>query len=169
MRSRHRSAVSVVLVRHEARDVAGVITRSRASYREMVQNLAWPVGYNAVALPLAAGALAGLGVLLPAWAGAALMSASTIIVAMNAQMLRRLELRPAAARDERLGNENGGVRSQSEVQTTATQTHHRHPPDRGPAHSRRAPHGRALPVGGCVFSIGPPGRVVAAGRFDADR
>ena len=66
MRSRHRSAVSVVLVRHEARDVAGVITRSRASYREMVQHLAWPVGYNAVALPLAAGALAGLGVLLPA-------------------------------------------------------------------------------------------------------
>jgi NhaP-type Na+/H+ or K+/H+ antiporter len=108
MRSRHRSAVSVVLVRHEARDVAGVITRHRASYGEIVQNLAWPVGYNAVALPLAAGALAGLGVLLPAWAGAAVLSASTIIVAMNAQTLRRLELQPAAARDERLGKRERG-------------------------------------------------------------
>lgn len=58
----------------------------------MVQNLGWAVGYNALALPLAAGALAPLGVVLPAWAGALLMSLSTIIVAVNAQTLRRLRL-----------------------------------------------------------------------------
>ncbi len=58
----------------------------------MVQNLAWAVGYNAIALPLAAGVLAGVGFVLPAWVGAVLMSLSTIIVAINAQTLRRLNL-----------------------------------------------------------------------------
>jgi Cu2+-exporting ATPase len=70
-----------------------VIALSRATYRKMVQNLAWAVGYNAFALPAAAGALAPLGVVLPVWLGAVLMSASTIIVAINAQTLRRLRLR----------------------------------------------------------------------------
>ena len=58
----------------------------------MVQNLAWAVGYNAIALPLAAGVLAGIGFVLPAWVGAVLMSLSTIIVAINAQTLRGLNL-----------------------------------------------------------------------------
>jgi Cu2+-exporting ATPase len=61
----------------------------------MVQNLAWAVGYNAIALPLAAGVLAGVGFVLPAWVGALLMSLSTIIVAINAQTLRGLDLRHA--------------------------------------------------------------------------
>jgi Cu2+-exporting ATPase len=59
----------------------------------MVQNLAWAVGYNAIALPLAAGVLAPLGFVLPAWVGAVLMSLSTIIVAINALTLRGLNLR----------------------------------------------------------------------------
>ena len=67
----------------------------RASYRKMVQNLAWAAGYNIVAIPLAAGVLAGVGVTLSPAVGAVLMSVSTIVVALNAQLLRRLDLRPA--------------------------------------------------------------------------
>ena len=59
----------------------------------MVQNLGWAVGYNAIALPLAAGVLAPIGIVQPAWVGAVLMSLSTVIVAINAQTLRRLRLR----------------------------------------------------------------------------
>jgi P-type Cu2+ transporter len=88
----------LVLVRNDPRDVAAVIRLSRATYRKMVQNLAWAVGYNVVALPLAAGAFAWAGLVLPAWAGAVLMSASTIAVALNAQTLRGLRLRPGGAR-----------------------------------------------------------------------
>jgi Cu2+-exporting ATPase len=102
-----RAAADIVLVRNDPRDVAAVITLSRATYRKMVQNLAWAVGYNAVALPLAAGALAWVGVVLPAWAGAVLMSASTMIVAINAQTLRRLHVRPSAGPEERLGQRRG--------------------------------------------------------------
>jgi P-type Cu2+ transporter len=89
-----RAAAGIVLVRNDPRDVAAVIRLSRAAYRKMVQNLAWAVGYNVVALPLAAGAFAWAGLVLPAWAGAVLMSASTIAVALNAQTLRGLRLRP---------------------------------------------------------------------------
>ena len=88
-----RAAAGIVLVRDDPRDVAAIIALSRASYHKMVQNLGWAVGYNAIALPLAAGALVPLGVVLPAWAGAVLMSLSTIIVAINAQALRGLRLR----------------------------------------------------------------------------
>jgi Cu2+-exporting ATPase len=88
-----RAAAGIVLVRDDPRDVAAIIDLSRASYRKMVQNLWWAVGYNAVALPLAAGVLAPVGVILPAWVGAALMSLSTIIVAINAQTLRGPRLR----------------------------------------------------------------------------
>jgi Cu2+-exporting ATPase len=97
-----RAAAGIVLIRNDPRDVAKIIRLSRANYRKMVENLAWAVGYNAVALPLAAGILAPLGLVLPAWVGAVLMSLSTIIVAINAQTLRRLDLetrapsRPAA-------------------------------------------------------------------------
>ncbi len=95
-----RAAAGIVLVRNDPRDIARIVKLSRASYRKMVQNLAWAIGYNAIALPLAAGVLAGIGVILPAWVGAVLMSLSTIIVALNAQTLRRLDLQqdqPAAA------------------------------------------------------------------------
>ena len=67
-----------------------------ASYRKMVQNLAWAAGYNIVAIPLAAGVLAPWGIALPPAVGAILMSLSTIVVALNAQLLRRLDLRPQA-------------------------------------------------------------------------
>ena len=79
----------VVLVRSDPRDVVRIIDLSRATYRKMLQNLWWAAGYNVVAIPLAAGVLAPWGVLLSPAVGAVLMSASTIIVALNAQLLRR--------------------------------------------------------------------------------
>jgi Cu2+-exporting ATPase len=71
-----------------------VIRLSRASYRKMIQNLAWAAGYNVVAIPLAAGVLAWAGITLSPAIGALLMSASTIVVALNAQLLRRVRLTP---------------------------------------------------------------------------
>jgi Cu2+-exporting ATPase len=85
-------AGDVVLVRSDPRDVPRIIALSRASYRKMIQNLWWAAGYNIVAIPLAAGVLAGQGVLLPPALAAVLMSASTVIVAINAQLLRRARL-----------------------------------------------------------------------------
>ncbi|RPJ69208.1 MAG: heavy metal translocating P-type ATPase [Acidobacteria bacterium] len=82
-------AGDIVLVRNDPRDVARMISLSEATYRKMVQNLWWAAGYNIVAIPLAAGALAGQGVVLHPAVGAVLMSASTVIVALNAQLLRR--------------------------------------------------------------------------------
>jgi Cu2+-exporting ATPase len=90
-----RASAGIVLVRNDPRDVAGIITLSRATYRKMMQNLAWAVGYNVIALPIAAGVLAPLGIVMPAAVGAVLMSVSTIIVAVNAQTLRGLDLRVA--------------------------------------------------------------------------
>jgi Cu2+-exporting ATPase len=91
-----RASAGIVLVKNDPRDIARIIRLSRASYRKMVQNLAWAVGYNAIALPLAAGVLANIGFVLPAWVGAVLMSLSTIIVAINAQTLRGLNLQETA-------------------------------------------------------------------------
>ncbi len=88
-----RASAGIVLVRNDPRDVARIITLSRASYRKMVQNLVWAVGYNVIALPLAAGVLAPFGIVMPAAVGALLMSLSTIGVAINAQTLRGLDLR----------------------------------------------------------------------------
>ena len=85
-------AGDIVLVRSDPRDVPRIITLSRASYRKMVQNLWWAAGYNIIAIPLAAGVLASAGVLLHPAMGAVLMSLSTVIVALNAQLLRRLRL-----------------------------------------------------------------------------
>ncbi|MBA2291580.1 MAG: copper-translocating P-type ATPase [Gemmatimonadales bacterium] len=82
----------IVLMRSDPRDIARVITLSRASYRKMVQNLWWAAGYNIVAIPLAAGVLAPLGFVLSPAVGAVLMSLSTVVVAANAQLLRRVEL-----------------------------------------------------------------------------
>src|SRR5712692_4480336 len=82
-------AGDIVLVRSDPRAVPSVIRLSRASYRKMIQNLAWAAGYNVIAIPLAAGILARWGVLLQPAIGAVLMSASTVIVAVNAQLLRR--------------------------------------------------------------------------------
>ncbi|OOL30388.1 ATPase, partial [Rhodococcus rhodochrous] len=88
-------SAGVVLAADDPRAVLSVIALSRASYRKMWQNLAWATGYNVVAVPLAAGALAFAGVVLPPAVAAVLMSVSTIVVALNAQLLRRLELDPA--------------------------------------------------------------------------
>ena len=85
-------SADVILVRDDPRDVAHVIELSRASYRKMIQNLFWATGYNVVALPLAAGVLAPLGVVLAPAVGALLMSASTVVVAINAQLLRASSL-----------------------------------------------------------------------------
>ena len=86
-------AGDIVLVRSDPRDVARIIGLSRATYRKMVQNLWWAAGYNIVAIPAAAGMFAGLGFVLSPAVGAVLMSASTVIVAINAQLLR-VELSP---------------------------------------------------------------------------
>jgi Cu2+-exporting ATPase len=83
-------AGDVVLVRSDPRDIPRIIALSRATYRKMVQNLWWATGYNIVAIPLAAGVLAGQGFVLSPAMGAVLMSASTVIVAINAQLLRRV-------------------------------------------------------------------------------
>ena len=87
-------SAGVVLASDDPRAVLGVIALSRASYRKMIQNLVWATGYNAVAIPLAAGVLAWAGITLAPAVGAVLMSLSTIIVALNAQLLRRLDLKP---------------------------------------------------------------------------
>jgi Cu2+-exporting ATPase len=85
-------AGSIVLIRNDPRDVVKIIRLSKASYSKMVQNLVWATGYNVVAIPLAAGVLASYGIILPPAVGAIFMSASTIIVALNSQLLRRLQL-----------------------------------------------------------------------------
>ena len=85
-------AGDIVLVRSDPRDIPRIITLSRASYRRMVQNLWWAAGYNVVAIPLAAGVLEPFGFVLSPAVGAVLMSLSTVIVALNAQLLRRVKL-----------------------------------------------------------------------------
>ena len=85
-------SAGVVLVRSDPRLVVSVTRLSEAAYRKMGQNLVWAAGYNVVAIPLAAGALAWAGLTLPPAVGAVLMSVSTIVVALNAQLLRRLDL-----------------------------------------------------------------------------
>jgi len=81
-------AGDIVLVRNDPRDVPRLIRLSRATYRKMIQNLWWAAGYNVIAIPAAAGVLAHWGILLSPAVGAVLMSASTVIVALNAQLLR---------------------------------------------------------------------------------
>ena len=88
-------SAGVVLASSDPRSVLAVIRLSKASYRKMVQNLVWAAGYNVLAIPLAGGALAWAGIVLAPAVGAILMSASTIVVALNAQLLRRLDLRPS--------------------------------------------------------------------------
>jgi len=87
-------SAGVVLASSDPRAVVSVIKLSAASYRKMLQNLGWAAGYNILAIPLAAGVLAPWGITLPPAVGALLMSVSTIVVALNAQLLRRLDLRP---------------------------------------------------------------------------
>jgi P-type Cu2+ transporter len=85
-------SAGIILVKSNPLDVVKIVSLSRASYRKMVQNLWWAAGYNIVALPLAAGVLAPWGILLSPAVGALLMSLSTVVVAINAQLLRRQSL-----------------------------------------------------------------------------
>ena len=89
-------SAGIVLASDDPRGVVAIRRLSNAGYRKMVQNLIWATGYNVIAIPLAAGALAWAGIVMPPAAAAVLMSASTVVVAINAQFLRGLDLRPTA-------------------------------------------------------------------------
>nr|WP_084453159.1 heavy metal translocating P-type ATPase [Janibacter indicus] len=98
-------SAGVILASSDPRSVLSVIDLSRASYRKMKQNLWWAGGYNLISVPLAAGVLAPVGFVLPMSVGAILMSASTVVVALNAQLLRRLDLTPARSTAKLLGRD----------------------------------------------------------------
>ncbi|AWR21965.1 heavy metal translocating P-type ATPase [Aurantimicrobium photophilum] len=91
------ASAGVILASSDPRSVLSVIELSRAAYRKMKQNLWWAAGYNLISVPLAAGILAPVGIVLPMSVGAILMSLSTVVVAVNAQLLRRIDLTPAAS------------------------------------------------------------------------
>ncbi len=91
------ASAGVILASDDPRSVVSVIDLSNAAYRKMKQNLWWAGGYNLISVPLAAGILAPVGFVLPMSVGAVLMSLSTVVVALNAQLLRRLDLRPETA------------------------------------------------------------------------
>jgi Cu2+-exporting ATPase len=90
------ASAGVILASSDPRSVLSVIALSKATYRKMKQNLWWAAGYNLISVPLAAGVLAPVGFVMPMSVGAILMSVSTVVVALNAQLLRRLDLRPEA-------------------------------------------------------------------------
>ena len=91
------ASAGVILAEDDPRTVVSVIKLSKASYRKMLQNLWWAAGYNLISVPLAAGVLAPVGFTMPMEVGALLMSLSTVVVALNAQWLRRLDLRPTGS------------------------------------------------------------------------
>lgn len=91
------ASAGVILASDDPRSVVSVVELSKASYRKMKENLWWAAGYNLISVPLAAGILAPIGFILPMSVGALLMSASTVVVAFNAQLLRRLDLSPEAS------------------------------------------------------------------------
>jgi P-type Cu2+ transporter len=93
-------SAGVVLAGNDPRAVLSIIDLSRAGYRKMWQNLTWATGYNIISVPLAAGVLASAGIVLSPAVGAILMSVSTIVVAANAQLLRRIDLDPARLADQ---------------------------------------------------------------------
>jgi Cu2+-exporting ATPase len=86
-------SAGIILARSNPLDIVKIVRLSRATYRKMIQNLVWATGYNVVAIPLAMGILAPFGITLAPAVGAALMSVSTVVVAINAQLLRGLNLR----------------------------------------------------------------------------
>jgi P-type Cu2+ transporter len=101
-------SAGVVLAGDDPRGVVSVRRLSKASYRKMLQNLGWAVGYNVIAIPLAAGVFAWAGLVLAPAVGALAMSVSTIVVAVNAMLLRRLDLRPAPVATDPVGEEPVG-------------------------------------------------------------
>ena len=91
------ASAGVILASSDPRSVLSVIELSNAAYRKMKQNLWWAAGYNLISVPLAAGVLAPIGFVMPMWVGAVLMSLSTVVVALNAQLLRRIDLSPESS------------------------------------------------------------------------
>jgi len=85
-------SAGIVLIKNDPRDIVKIIKLAKANYRKMIENLIWATGYNVFAIPAAAGVFAGLGIILSPALAAVLMSASTVIVSANAQLLRRLQL-----------------------------------------------------------------------------
>jgi hypothetical protein len=109
-------SAGVVLAASDPRAVIGVIRLSRASYRKMLQNLTWGAGYNVLAIPLAAGVFAFAGITLAPAIGAVLMSVSTIVVAANAQLLRRVDL---GLPQEEVTTVTGGDRAKKKIKLAA--------------------------------------------------
>ncbi|MGE4426773.1 MAG: heavy metal translocating P-type ATPase [Solirubrobacteraceae bacterium] len=103
-------SAGVILAADDPRAVLSIVDLSYRTYAKMRQNLAWAAGYNVLAVPLAAGVLAPVGFVLPMEVGAALMSLSTVVVALNAQLLRRVDLAPAAVVGRLRGRARGGAR-----------------------------------------------------------
>lgn len=99
-------SADIVLVRSDPRDVAAIVLLARATYRKMLQNLWWATGYNVVAIPLAAGVLARAGILLSPALGAVFMSLSTVVVAINAQLLARVRGRLLSSPEDALNRSN---------------------------------------------------------------
>ena len=144
-------AAGVVLASSDPRSVTGVTRLSRNSYRKMRQNLGWAAGYNVLAIPLAAGVLAWAGLTLSPAVGAILMNVSTITLALNAQTLRRIDLRPAERPPD------GGRRHLPAHQgLTSVIQCQRRSPDSPPARRPRRHGGRAVPRG--ARPAGCPGR-----------
>lgn len=114
-------SAGVILASSDPRSVLSVIDLSRSSYRKMKQNLWWAAGYNLVSVPLAAGILAPVGFVLPMSVGAILMSVSTVVVALNAQLLRRLDLAPEVSTEKFLDRPTGGAPALSHGQNHAGQ------------------------------------------------
>ena len=85
-------AAGIVLIKNDPRDIVKIIKLARANYRKMIENLVWATGYNVFAIPAAAGLFSPFGIILAPAVAAVLMSASTVIVSANAQLLRRLQL-----------------------------------------------------------------------------
>ena len=130
------ASAGVILASDDPRSVLSVIELSRASYRKMKQNLWWAAGYNLISVPLAAGVLAPIGFVLPMSVGAMLMSLSTIVVALNAQLLRRLDLRPDTIVPT-TSPTTDRANAHSRRRAPMTATHEREPPDdRGEADPR---------------------------------
>ncbi|MEV1295918.1 heavy metal translocating P-type ATPase [Pseudonocardia sp. NPDC049635] len=117
-------SAGVILASSDPRSVLSVIDLSRTSYRKMKQNLWWAAGYNLLSVPLAAGALAPVGFVLPMSIGALLMSASTVVVALNAQLLRRLDLTPEASTTKILGRTPQEQSTDTGRHTTITRKEH---------------------------------------------
>jgi Cu2+-exporting ATPase len=116
-------SAGLILASSDPRAVVGIVRLSKAAYRKSLQNLWWAAGYNIVAIPLAAGAFGWAGIEMPPALAAVLMSVSTIVVALNAQLLRRVDLRPGG--DRRPADSSDPSRVHASATTTLPMKEHR--------------------------------------------